>query len=135
MLEFISGNLVTSIWNGLEDTSRQKRKLEKEERPEGQIYSMDRSQLLKTEKVTWLSGCAKKTQVPGDSWAIQNQIWKRRLSSRSLLEVWGSYKGTTHSKWPLSTSLSPSVWAPSVLDKFLCLSHWCPSSWVNEPEN
>lgn len=58
----------------------------REERPEGQIYRMDRSQLLEIGKVTWLwqrcfpkkklSACAKKTQVPWDSWtmAVKDQI-------------------------------------------------------------
>lgn len=117
----------------------------REERPAGQIYRMVGSQLLETEKVTGLwQRCFPKKKDTGARGLLghghqgSDTIQRINYGKGSFLPP----KCGVVTKGPAIANghLEPAqrdqkVWAPCIIDKFLCLSHSCPSSWMSEPKD
>lgn len=119
----------------------------REGRPAGQIYRMDGSQLLETEKVTWLwQRCFPKKKDTG----ARGLLGRGQQGSDTIQRIIygkGSFlppKCGVVTKGPaivngrlelLPAQRDQKGWAPRILDKFLCLGHSRPSSWVSEPKD
>ena len=135
--------MVTSIWNGLEDDSRQNRKPGKRRKARGTNLQNGR----KTEKVTWLwQRCFPKKKDTGargplghgrqGSDTIQRIIYEKGsfFPPKCVVLTQGPAIVNGHLEL-LPAQRDQKGWAPRILSKFLCLSHSCPSSWVSEPKD